>query len=497
MQVPRADAGVHQVVGEVLGHALGERGDDDALVGVHAPADLAHQVVHLILGGPHLHLGVDEPRGPDDLLHHARRVVLLELAGRGRHEHDLPHALEELLKAQRPVVGRRRQPEAVLDQGHLARAVALVHSAQLRHGVVRLVDEREEVGREEVEQRVRGLAGRAAVEDARVVLDSRAEAHLAQHLHVVLGALTQAVALHQLALSVEQRAALFQFGTDLTQRALDDVGGRDVVRGRVDGRVLEIAEHLAGDRVEVRDLLDLVAEHRHPVGRLGVDRLNLEHIAARAEAPALQHHVVALVLHLHQALEQLVARDLGTLLQKHQALAVAVGRPHAVDARHRRDDHHIATRQQRGRGRVAQAVDLVVDRGVLLDVRVAGRDVRLGLVVVVVRDEVLDRRARQVLAKLVAQLRGKGLVVGDHQCGPARLGDDVGHGEGLARAGDAEQRLVALARREPRLDRRDGVRLVAGGQVRIGDRVRGGGHCRRWYPPAHLSRWRKAPPHIL
>jgi hypothetical protein len=38
----------------------------------------------------------------------------------------------------------------------------------------------------------------------------------------------------------------------------------------------------------------------------------------------------------------------------------------------------------------AQPVDLVVDRGVLLDVGVARRDVGLGLVVVVVADEVLD-----------------------------------------------------------------------------------------------------------
>ena len=38
-----------------------------------------------------------------------------------------------------------------------------------------------------------------------------------------------------------------------------------------------------------------------------------------------------------------------------------------------------------------QPVDVVVPRRVLLDVEVGLRDVRLGLVVVVVRDEVLDR----------------------------------------------------------------------------------------------------------
>ena len=57
-----------------------------------------------------------------------------------------------------------------------------------------------------------------------------------------------------------------------------------------------------------------------------------------------------------------------------------------------------------------QPLDLVVDRGVLLDVGVGLRDVGLGLVVVVVADEVLDGIVRQHLAQLVGQLRRQGLV---------------------------------------------------------------------------------------
>src|SRR3712207_6927046 len=49
-----------------------------------------------------------------------------------------------------------------------------------------------------------------SVEDARVVLDAVAEAHLAQHLHVVLRALPQAVRLEQLALLLELGAALVE-----------------------------------------------------------------------------------------------------------------------------------------------------------------------------------------------------------------------------------------------------------------------------------------------
>ena len=70
----------------------------------------------------------------------------------------------------------------------------------------------------------------------------------------------------------------------------------------------------------------------------------------------------------------------------------------------------VAPGQQRVGRRVPQPLDLLVDRGVLLDVGVGLRDVRLGLVVVVVGDEVLDGVVRQQLAELVGELRRERLV---------------------------------------------------------------------------------------
>ena len=89
--------------------------------------------------------------------------------------------------------------------------------------------------------------------------------------------------------------------------------------------------------------------------------------------------------------------------------------------------------------------DVVVLGRVLLDVEVGLRDVRLGLVVVVVRDEVLDGVLREELAELVAELRRERLVVGDDERGALELLDDPGHRRGLARAGRAEERLEAVA----------------------------------------------------
>ena len=123
----------------------------------------------------------------------------------------------------------------------------------------------------------------------------------------------------------------------------------------------------------------------------------------------------------------------------------------------------VAPREQRGRRRVAQPVDVVVDRRVLLDVEVGLRDVGLGLVVVVVGDEVLDRVLREELAELVAELRGERLVVGDHERRLLHLLDDPRHRGRLARARRAEQGLIAVPRLMLLGERRDRLRLVAGG----------------------------------
>src|SRR4029078_5420948 len=128
---------------------------------------------------------------------------------------------EELVEGLGAVVHGAGQPEAVVHKRLLARAVALVHAADLRHGLVRLVDEADEVVREEVEQAVGPRARRAPIEDARVVLDALAEAELAQHLHVELRALAKAMRLEQLALLLELLAARLQLVADLDHGALD------------------------------------------------------------------------------------------------------------------------------------------------------------------------------------------------------------------------------------------------------------------------------------
>ena len=112
---------------------------------------------------------------------------------------------------------------------------------------------------------------------------------------------------------------------------------------------------------------------------------------------------------------------------------------------------------------MAHPVDLLVDLAFLLDEGVGARHIGLGLVVVVIRYEILDGVLREEALELAVKLCRQGLVRReDDRRALGRL-DDLGRGEGLAGAGGAEQHLVALAGCESRDQFGDRGGLVAGG----------------------------------
>ena len=160
--------------------------------------------------------------------------------------------------------------------------------------------------------------------------------------------------------------------------------------------------------------------------------------------------------------QQLLARELFADLEPDHPVQVLLRRAQAVDAGDAGDDDDVAPRQQRPGGAVPEPLDLLVDRGVLLDVGVGLRDVGLGLVVVVVRDEVLHRVVWQQLAQLVGELRRQRLVGQHDQHGPLQPLGHPRRGGGLAGAGGTHEHDVLDAGLHATLDLGDRSRLVAG-----------------------------------
>ncbi len=285
----------------------------------------------------------------------------------------------------------------------------------------------------------------------------------------------QPLGLEQLALSLKFGKTLAEFDLDRFDRALHGVRSDRVVRRREQAHGIHGLDHIARERVQRVEGLDLVAEHLDADRELFVDRDDLDRVAAHPELAAREVVVVALVLHIDEVADEPLAIDALPDLQGNRRREVLVGSAEAVDAGDgRHDDDISATEQRVGRG-VTEALDLGVDRRVLLDEGVGLWHVRLRLVVVVVRHEVLDGVVGHELAELVRELRGQRLVVREHEGRPLHLLDEPRRRCGLARARCPEQHDIGLAGVDALREFFDGLRLVAARLVLADDLERSDG----------------------
>ena len=131
MQIAHLHAVVGQVIGELLGHAFGQRGDQHALIFVNPDAYFLQHIVDLVRCRPHLDLRIHQAGRPHHLLNHPAGMRNFVSGRCGRNKNCLPHLALKLFKLERPVVQRAGQAKTVSHQGGLARPVAVVHGVEL------------------------------------------------------------------------------------------------------------------------------------------------------------------------------------------------------------------------------------------------------------------------------------------------------------------------------------------------------------------------------
>ena len=376
----------------------------------------------------------------------------------------------KLLKFERAVVERGGESETVVDQTLFARAVAAVHRADLWHADVALVDDEQKVFWEKVEQTVGAHARLATVEVARIVFDARAVAEFANHFEVVAHAFLETLGFERFALLFEERDLRHQIVLDLMNgQVLAFFGGHEEVGG-VDLVLVERTEAGSRQTVHLFDAVDLVAPEIDAQHVVGIGQKDVDRVTFHAEVAARRGNVVAGVERIDESAQEHVHRDGLPRAQQDDILIEGGGIAHTVDATHRRNDHHVfASGEERGGGGESELVEVVVDGQVFLDVRVGRGDVGFGLVVVVVRHVILHRVVGEKAFHLGVELGGQRFVVRKNEGGAPDFGDDVGDGEGLARAGHTEQHLCFFAVAEALGELADGFGLVAHGFVGRGE----------------------------
>ncbi len=235
------------------------------------------------------------------------------------------------------------------------------------------------------------------------------------------------------------------------------------MRGRINGDVAHPARGHAGYGIYLAYPVHLVAEELYPYRAVSrIDREYLYRIPAHAEHVALKGEIVSLVAYLH---------ELAHYLRHAARLSLAHGQHHAfivyriaetVYARYRGHNDHVAALEQRRRGRMAKPLDLVVYAHVLLDEGIRVRDIRLGLIIVVIGNEILHGIVGEKLPELAAELRGKSLVMRQHQRGPLQALYHLCHGISFSRARHAKQRLLGKSHFNSARQLFDSLRLVSG-----------------------------------
>ena len=114
----------------------------------------------------------------------------------------------------------------------------------------------------------------------------------------------------------------------------------------IDGQPLVSLPHLSQQRVDLRETFYLVAKHLDAIGVVVVSGIDFDHIAAHPERPAAEVHIVAVVENVHQAGNDLVARNLLPFFEHQQHAVVGFGRAQAIDAAHAGHDHAVAAFEQ-------------------------------------------------------------------------------------------------------------------------------------------------------
>ena len=86
---------------------------------------------------------------------------------------------------------------------------------------------------------------------------------------------------------------------------------------------------------------------------------------------------------------------------------------------------------------MAHTVNGLVYARFLLDIGVAARDIRFGLVIVIIADEIFDRVVGKEAFKFAIQLRGQNLVRRKDQRWALQRLNDFSDGKGFTGTGDA------------------------------------------------------------
>src|SRR5947208_14767040 len=158
-----------------------------------------------------------------------------------------------------------------------------------------LVDEHQRILMEIIEQGRRRLAGHAAGEVPRIILDAMAVANLFHHLQIEKRSLVDPLRFKQASLPFEQRLPTGKLGLDRFDGLLDPRPRHDEMALGINGEAIEHAQFIAGQRIKRAELINLISPQLNSESDALVCRMHLDRVPADTERSAPDVDVVAFV----------------------------------------------------------------------------------------------------------------------------------------------------------------------------------------------------------
>ena len=151
----------------------------------------------------------------------------------------------------------------------------------------------------------------------------------------------------------------------------------------------------------------------------------------------------AFVLYRNELFNKVVNCNFHARPQRNGQAEVFFGRAETVYAGNGSNDYNVSSFGERASRGMAHLVYLIVYGKVLFYVGVGRGNIRLGLIIIVIGNEIFHPVFGEIFLQLAAKLRRKRLVVRDNERRAVDFFDNVCHRKGLAAARYADKDLRA------------------------------------------------------
>ena len=127
-----------------------------------------------------------------------------------------------------------------------------------------------------------------------------AVANLFHHLHIEKRSLVNPLRFKQASLPFEQRLPTGKLGLDRFDRLLDPRPRHDEMTLGINGKAIEHAQFIAGQRIKRAELINLISPELNSESDVLVCRMHLDRVPADTERAAPEVEVVAFVENLNK-----------------------------------------------------------------------------------------------------------------------------------------------------------------------------------------------------